>query len=368
MEMLSVTYDERPALQLPQFGVFLGKMVPSSLLKRIPSSLLPGGIPYLATFFFQAEDGIRDYKVTGVQTCALPIWPPRPPRGPSPHPGGPQVPAEDDGPGIGAPRDPDRLAPRVRFEGIHAGDDRPDRRLRGRCGEGEAPRRRPGDALPDLQGAHQEGLQSDPVRLRPRLPRVVREPRRSMPGVLPRTPGRQRVITRVDPRPLRRLGGVRRSPSSPGSGSRPARATGRRPGRGLVNGRTRGRPEAPRRDAMAGGTRGPGPPPGFPTPRPAPRSQATVEPSRRPTSPWARSPPGSRTSGSSPPTPDARAPCCRSHTPPRRTARSSSRNSARPSGSGTAAIRSVACRRGGRSAPPGSPRGRPMPGGPGPRA
>src|SRR5256885_2864539 len=27
-------------------------------------------------FFFQAEDGIRDYKVTGVQTCALPILPP----------------------------------------------------------------------------------------------------------------------------------------------------------------------------------------------------------------------------------------------------------------------------------------------------
>src|SRR5690606_41051586 len=24
-------------------------------------------------FFFQAEDGIRDYHVTGVQTCALPI-------------------------------------------------------------------------------------------------------------------------------------------------------------------------------------------------------------------------------------------------------------------------------------------------------
>src|SRR5256885_8285030 len=28
---------------------------------------------YLSFFFFQAEDGIRDYKVTGVQTCALPI-------------------------------------------------------------------------------------------------------------------------------------------------------------------------------------------------------------------------------------------------------------------------------------------------------
>src|SRR3989337_2181139 len=26
-------------------------------------------------FFFQAEDGIRDATVTGVQTCALPIWP-----------------------------------------------------------------------------------------------------------------------------------------------------------------------------------------------------------------------------------------------------------------------------------------------------
>src|SRR5256885_9060994 len=29
-------------------------------------------------FFFQAEDGIRDYKVTGVQTCALPIYIDRP--------------------------------------------------------------------------------------------------------------------------------------------------------------------------------------------------------------------------------------------------------------------------------------------------
>src|SRR5205085_6992252 len=28
-------------------------------------------------FFFQAEDGIRDLTVTGVQTCALPIWPAR---------------------------------------------------------------------------------------------------------------------------------------------------------------------------------------------------------------------------------------------------------------------------------------------------
>src|SRR5256885_8194680 len=31
-------------------------------------------IHYFLFFFFQAEDGIRDYKVTGVQTCALPIF------------------------------------------------------------------------------------------------------------------------------------------------------------------------------------------------------------------------------------------------------------------------------------------------------
>src|SRR2546426_5579872 len=50
----------------------------------------------MAFFFFQAEDGIRDYKVTGVQTCALPIWAGRPeagavpgePRGGTRQPGG----------------------------------------------------------------------------------------------------------------------------------------------------------------------------------------------------------------------------------------------------------------------------------------
>src|SRR3712207_8373264 len=34
-----------------------------------------GGVPFLfSVFFFQAEDGIRDIGVTGVQTCALPIF------------------------------------------------------------------------------------------------------------------------------------------------------------------------------------------------------------------------------------------------------------------------------------------------------
>src|SRR5215467_1459917 len=40
---------------------------------------LEGITEFLPIFFFQAEDGIRHYKVTGVQTCALPISPPRQP-------------------------------------------------------------------------------------------------------------------------------------------------------------------------------------------------------------------------------------------------------------------------------------------------
>src|SRR5437762_8623070 len=31
-------------------------------------------VVFLCFFFFQAEDGIRDTSVTGVQTCALPIY------------------------------------------------------------------------------------------------------------------------------------------------------------------------------------------------------------------------------------------------------------------------------------------------------
>src|SRR5436190_23551322 len=42
-----------------------------------PSLFLPAAI----SFFFQAEDGIRDHCVTGVQTCALPISAKPPPFG-----------------------------------------------------------------------------------------------------------------------------------------------------------------------------------------------------------------------------------------------------------------------------------------------
>src|SRR2546430_8186504 len=34
----------------------------------------PGSIAWTVALFFQAEDGIRDLTVTGVQTCALPIY------------------------------------------------------------------------------------------------------------------------------------------------------------------------------------------------------------------------------------------------------------------------------------------------------
>src|SRR2546429_2348788 len=46
-----------------------------SLLRfSLPSRLTIKFILWIV--FFQAEDGIRDVAVTGVQTCALPIWPP----------------------------------------------------------------------------------------------------------------------------------------------------------------------------------------------------------------------------------------------------------------------------------------------------
>src|SRR5436305_10474551 len=43
-------------------------------LEYIYLIIFPNVLFYL-DFFFQAEDGIRDADVTGVQTCALPIFP-----------------------------------------------------------------------------------------------------------------------------------------------------------------------------------------------------------------------------------------------------------------------------------------------------
>src|SRR5256884_2190182 len=44
------------------------------LCKRTPSLLVIESLLSFLFFFFQAEDGIRDVAVTGVQTCALPIF------------------------------------------------------------------------------------------------------------------------------------------------------------------------------------------------------------------------------------------------------------------------------------------------------
>src|SRR6266496_1121060 len=78
--------------QLPVMALFVIEIVePSVWLKKTPESVAPRTVtaftmavmgvvsgdganrsPFLL-FFFQAEDGIRDLYVTGVQTCALPI-------------------------------------------------------------------------------------------------------------------------------------------------------------------------------------------------------------------------------------------------------------------------------------------------------
>src|SRR5256885_7891277 len=49
-------------------------MVGIEWLRSVKTSVTTRNLWYwFYFFFFQAEDGIRDYKVTGVQTCALPI-------------------------------------------------------------------------------------------------------------------------------------------------------------------------------------------------------------------------------------------------------------------------------------------------------
>src|SRR5256886_13400691 len=52
------------------------KSLKSSLfsISRYPSHNFTHVYLFLFFFFFQAEDGIRDLTVTGVQTCALPIF------------------------------------------------------------------------------------------------------------------------------------------------------------------------------------------------------------------------------------------------------------------------------------------------------
>src|SRR5438445_3725724 len=53
-------------------------VIPGQAVRFVSVFEFSGGrvvsIPLSQLFFFQADDGIRDIGVTGVQTCALPIW------------------------------------------------------------------------------------------------------------------------------------------------------------------------------------------------------------------------------------------------------------------------------------------------------
>src|SRR2546430_11220680 len=60
---------------LKQVGSTVGahRLLPPALISPGRLSSRHGRLNMLCCFFFQAEDGIRDLTVTGVQTCALPI-------------------------------------------------------------------------------------------------------------------------------------------------------------------------------------------------------------------------------------------------------------------------------------------------------
>src|ERR1041385_1971123 len=51
------------------------RRVPTHLPRGRPAVCRARVRPFPQTLFFQAEDGIRDVAVTGVQTCAHPIYP-----------------------------------------------------------------------------------------------------------------------------------------------------------------------------------------------------------------------------------------------------------------------------------------------------
>src|SRR5690606_20537576 len=61
----SIAAEPRPAISLP---------IPEHCKIGRASCRESVDIMYVAGRFFQAEDGIRDFHVTGVQTCALPIY------------------------------------------------------------------------------------------------------------------------------------------------------------------------------------------------------------------------------------------------------------------------------------------------------
>src|SRR2546426_1825771 len=145
-------------------------------------------------FFFQAEDGIRDYKVTGVQTCALPIYRRR--KSDPDHPDGP----ENDRIGHQRNRDDRESGQADREHGPEHQELRPGRL--GHGGAAAAPASGPGDRPGPGDRLH-DG-----------------ERRWALPAALPRLPRRDRLVTRVrhvdadDPRYAARDAELRPSPRS----------------------------------------------------------------------------------------------------------------------------------------------------------
>src|SRR2546426_3531123 len=133
----------------------------------------------LIFFFFQAEDGIRDYKVTGVQTCALPISRSRRP------------PRRRGGPSSREPVVEAQVRP-------HPGGDRETRLLRPR-----QPDLRPEDVVVPEHDAAEELLVDEPHRLGGRE-RLAGPPRRGgtrPAGGAPPAPATQRPPPTGPPRP-----------------------------------------------------------------------------------------------------------------------------------------------------------------------
>src|SRR5438046_5964919 len=132
---------------------------------------------FFCFFFFQAEDGIRDWSVTGVQTCALPILPPGPRvhrRDPRERPGG-LLPAGD----------------RIRFLGPARGRAA-GVRLRGEVGVG--PTRSAARDLP-MPGTRAGGAVP-----RDRAHRARGLPRARMPRLVPRRPSGRPIRRAERPR------------------------------------------------------------------------------------------------------------------------------------------------------------------------
>ena len=71
-KLVAMNYLDPTEKQLKQYGLMMAGVDRKSVVQGKSVDL--GGRRIIKKIsFFQAEDGIRDWSVTGVQTCALPI-------------------------------------------------------------------------------------------------------------------------------------------------------------------------------------------------------------------------------------------------------------------------------------------------------